>query len=166
MPTHFRGTTAEILALNAWIALARASNSVGSVVHGPVAAAGLTVTQFGVLESLLHLGPLVQCDLASKLLTSPGNVVMVLDNLAKRGLVRREPHPSDRRATMVVLTDEGRELIARLFPEHARTVTQAFSVLAPEEQQALHQLCGKLGRGQDALRLSARCRPRAGKLEG
>jgi len=161
MPTHYRGTDEETRALNAWISLARATNAVGSFVHGPVAAAGLTVTQFGALETLLHLGPLVQRELASKLLTSPGNVVMVLDHLERRGLVRRERHPTDRRAMVVGLTDAGRALIEQLFPKHARTVAEAFSVLEPEEQEALHRLCRKLGLGQAVDRIAERCRPRA-----
>jgi MarR family 2-MHQ and catechol resistance regulon transcriptional repressor len=108
---------------------------------------GLTGTQFGVLEALLHLGPLGQCGLAGKLLTSPGNLVLVLDNLERRGLVCRVRRADDRRAVTVHLTDAGRIKIQAQFPEHARTIAEIFAVLDPDEQESLRMLCRKLGRG-------------------
>ena len=148
VPTHFTGSKLEVAALNAWIALARATDSVGAVLHRRLAAERVTETQFGVLEALLHLGPLTQCVLARKLLTSPGNLVLVLDNLERRGLVARERRTDDRRAVNVNLTAGGRALISRLFPGHAKAVATALSVLSPDEIEGLRGLCRKLGLGQ------------------
>ncbi len=148
MPTHFKGSKDQVAALNAWIALARAAGSVGAGLHRRLAAERVTETQFGVLEELLHLGPMTQCVLARKLLTSPGNLVLVLDNLERRGLVARERRADDRRAVDVDLTGPGRELIERLFPGHAKAVASAMSVLSPEEIERLRGLCRKLGLGQ------------------
>ena len=54
-----------------------------------LAAAGLTPTQLGVLEAILHKGPLTQRELGRKVLTSAGNMTDVVDKLEARGLVRR-----------------------------------------------------------------------------
>ena len=57
MPTHYKGTEEERRALDVFIKLMRAAESVADRTGGPMAAAGLTPSQFGVLETLYHLGP-------------------------------------------------------------------------------------------------------------
>jgi MarR family 2-MHQ and catechol resistance regulon transcriptional repressor len=136
-----------VRALDAYIKLNRAADSLTARLSGVWAEAGLTEGQFGALEALYHLGPLVQRVLAAKLLRSSGNVTLVIDNLQKRGLVRRERGTADRRCVTVHLTDEGRRLIRRLFPKHAADVAAAFAVLSAAEQEELGRLCRTLGRG-------------------
>jgi MarR family 2-MHQ and catechol resistance regulon transcriptional repressor len=146
MGSHYGGTTDELRALNAFIKLARAADSVASRVSSSITDASLTENQFGALEALLHLGPLHQCDLAKKLLRSGGNMTLVVDNLEKRGLVLRQPGVEDRRYNTVHLTDAGRELISRIFPGHVTRIVQAMSPLTPAEQEELGRLCRKLGK--------------------
>lgn len=145
MSTHYKGTRAERRALDAFIKLARAANAVGAALADTFAGAGLTESQFGVLEALLHLGPLCPRDLAAKLLCSTGNLTLVLDNLEKRGLVRRERSTTDRRSLTVHLTAEGKSLIEGLFPRHVAGVVARFGVLTAAEQEELGRLCRKLG---------------------
>jgi MarR family transcriptional regulator, 2-MHQ and catechol-resistance regulon repressor len=147
MPTHYRGNAEQVRALNAFIKLARAADSLSTRVSRSITGTGLTDNQFGVLEVLLHLGPLPQRDLAKKLLRSAGNMTMVIDNLEKRGLVRRKPNVEDRRVNTVHLTDDGRDLIARIFPGHVYEIVREMGVLTPAEQDELGRLCRKLGRG-------------------
>jgi MarR family 2-MHQ and catechol resistance regulon transcriptional repressor len=146
MGTHYRGSRAEVRALDAFVKLTRAANSIRCRLEAPLAEAGLTESQFGVLEMLLHLGPLRQCDIGEKLLVSRANVTLVVDRLAGRGWVRRERHPEDRRSNIVRLTPEGRKRIARLFPEHLRRIVGALSPLSPAEQEELGRLCRAVGR--------------------
>ena len=75
---------------------------------------------------------------------------MIVDNLEKAGLVRRERSAVDRRYVQVQLTAEGRRLIKKLFPRHAQTIADEMSVLAAAEQEGLARLCCKLGRGISA----------------
>lgn len=145
MPTHYQGPPEEVRALDAFIKLMRASGSLLARSSRPLAADGLTAGQFGVLEALLHLGPLHQCDLARKHLQSGGNITMIVDNLAKAGLVRRERLLEDRRYVRVHLTDEGRERITSLFPRHVGCVTRQMNALTAAEQEELGRLCRKLG---------------------
>ena len=147
MPTKFKGTAAEVKALNAFIKLARAMNSLNANLSRHVADEGdITMSQFGVLEALLHLGSLSQGEIGHKLLLSGSNVTTVVDNLEKRGLVRRTRRTGDRRVVDVELTDSGRKLIARLFPAHARRITSLFSALTAKEQDQLGALCRTLGK--------------------
>lgn len=145
MPHHFHGPETEKRALAAFVKLVRAAESVVSRLNGHLAEAGLTGSQFGALEALLHRGPLCQRELGEKLLKSTGNITMVVDNLEKRGLVRRERNTEDRRYITVHLTNEGRQLISELFPRHAAAIAREMSVLTAEEQYELGRLCRKLG---------------------
>lgn len=148
MPTHYAGDEKETRALSAYINLVRASESVVARTHARLASSGLTVTQFGVLEALLHLGPLCQNELAAKLLKSGGNITFVLDNLEKHGLAERRRGGEDRRKAVVHLTAKGRALIARLFKAHAKAVAGEFAVLSKGEQDELRRLCRCLGCGR------------------
>jgi MarR family transcriptional regulator, 2-MHQ and catechol-resistance regulon repressor len=148
MPTHYKGRPEEERALSAFINFMRAADSVTARLDSQIEMGGLTHGQFAVLEALFHLGPLNQCDLAHKLLRSGGNVTVVLDNLEKRGWVRRERQKEDRRMVVVSLTPSGRKLIAGIFPSHARAITEEMSRLSPAEQDKLRELCRKLGRGE------------------
>ena len=132
MGTRHRGTIEEINALNAFIKLQRASESVSARVHA-VLPAGLTVTQFGVLEALHHIGPLCQSELAEKLLKSGGNLTLVVDNLEKAGYVARERDPADRRFVVVKLTEKGQAFISALFPKVVANVTREMAALSGTE---------------------------------
>src|SRR3954447_5274825 len=143
MATRYQGL--ERRALDAFVKLARAAESVNARLAGGIAAAGLTARQFGALEALYHLGPLCQRDLGEKLLKSTGNITMVVDNLERRGLVRPVRGTEDRRYVTVHLTEEGDRVIREAFPEHAARVADEMSRLTPEEQEMLGRLCRKLG---------------------
>jgi MarR family transcriptional regulator, 2-MHQ and catechol-resistance regulon repressor len=145
MPTHFEGKPEEVLALDTWIKLVRVVDSFTKRVE-PGTMGDLTPTQFGAMESLYHLGPMPQCILAEKLLKSSGNITLVIDNLEKRSLVKRVADLQDRRITQVTLTEQGRELIERIFPGHVQAVAREMSVLSPKEQSQLGALCRKLGK--------------------
>ena len=147
MPTHFQGSPETKRALNAFINLARATNSLQARLSVQLEGQGLTVGQFGVLEALLHLGPMTQCVLGEKLLRSGGNITLVIDNLEKHGLVRRERQTEDRRTIVIHLTPKGLRLIKRVFPAHAKMILKEMSQLEPKEQEDLRRLCRKLGTG-------------------
>jgi len=146
MPTHYSGTEAEKRALDLIIKLARAGDAVAQRTMGAVTEAGLTPTQFGVLETLYHLGHLMPSQLAEKHLRSRNNLTVVIDKLEKQGYVKRLRCPNDRRAQWVDLTELGRALIERLLPIHVAALVKDVSVLTTDEQLTLSCLLKKLGR--------------------
>ncbi len=150
MATRHRGPSRETRALDAYIALMRAAESVTARTHGHLAAAKLPIGPFGALEALFHLGPLRTTELARKLLRSPGNMTTVLDNLEREGLVRRTQEEGDRRCTTVSITARGAALMRDVFPRHADGLARDLAVLTTAEQEDLTRLCRKLGRGEGA----------------
>lgn len=145
MGTHYCGTTSETKTLNAFIKLMRATESMNNRLNRHLSEADLTVSQFGTLEVLHHLGPLNQRAIGEKLLKSGGNITMVIDNLEKCGHVKRERDPSDRRAVLIHLTPKGKAFIEDFFPKHLEKIKEEFDVLTEEEKEQLACICKKLG---------------------
>ncbi|HET8624238.1 MAG TPA: MarR family transcriptional regulator [Gemmatimonadales bacterium] len=150
MPSHYPGGVRETLALTTYIQLVRAAESVSARLLPGIAAAKLTESRFGVLEALHHLGPMHQCDLAERILTTSGNMTVVIRNLERRGLVRRARANEDRRFILVSLTARGEALIRRTFPKHAAAVLEQMTVLSDTEQRTLGRLCRRVGLGPGA----------------
>ena len=144
MGTRHQGAIEEINALNAFIKLQRSAESVSTRIHA-VLPDGLTITQFGVLEALHHLGPLCQSELAEKLLKSGGNLTLVVDNLEKACFVLRARDASDRRFVVVRLTEKGSVFIDALFPKVVANVTREMRALSSTELADLGRLCKKIG---------------------
>ena len=139
-------------ALRAYVKLNRATRSILAAVEPRVAAAGLTLTQLGVLEAVLHKGPMHQRELGRKVLTSAGNLTDLIDKLERRDLVTRCRR--DGRSVLVDLTPGGRALIEALFPAHAADIARSFAGLTAAETATLDHLLRKLGRGRTPLNWS------------
>ena len=146
MHTHYQGSPEEQLALNSFIKLTRGTESLMSRLANCGSLQGLTISQFGVLETLLHLGPMCQSELGGKLLRSGGNITLVIDNLEKQGLVVRQRDTEDRRMVIVSLTPAGEAMIQQVFPAHLAAIMAQMHVLTAAEQQMLGDLCRKLGK--------------------
>ena len=146
MGTHYKGEKEDQFTLNTFIKLMRATNSINSRLNGHLAEADLTVSQFGVLEAVYHLGPLNQKTLGQKLLKSGGNITLVIDNLEKCNLVERHQDETDRRAMLIHLTPKGKQFISDFFPKHLDHIKTEFEVLSATEKKDLGSICKKLGK--------------------
>jgi MarR family 2-MHQ and catechol resistance regulon transcriptional repressor len=132
--------------VRAYVKLLRAARAILARVEPPLAAQGLTITQLGVLEALLHLGPASQRELRTKVLTSAGNMTDVVDKLVARGLVRRARDARDLRRVRIELTGAGQAMIEGIFPGHAAEIGRAMAGLDGAELGQLDALLRKLGR--------------------
>lgn len=146
MGTHYTGPPDRTRALDAYVKLARCTDVLEAHLKARLAETGMTLPQLGVLEALLHLGPLSQKELCSKMLRTAGSMTALVDHLEHKGWVRRQRSAQDRRVCIASLTAAGRREIERVFPGHARDVAEAFGVLTASEQRRLAGLCRKLGR--------------------
>jgi len=135
----------EDRSLRLWIALARCYVTFSRAVACKVAEYDLTAPQFGILEALLHLGPLSLGELADKLLVTGGNVTYVMDRLEAQGLVTRKRSGEDRRVVKAHLTSKGRARVEAVFPQHTEFIAELTNALDPEEQKTLRALLKKLG---------------------
>ena len=91
-----------------------------------LAAAGLTVPRAHLVWVLRHEGPTTQRALADSLEVTPRNVTGLVDGLVATGFVTREPHPTDRRATLVALTEHGRSTLAEMDRGHREAAELLF----------------------------------------
>ncbi|MDY2956151.1 MAG: MarR family transcriptional regulator [Lachnospiraceae bacterium] len=104
---------------------------------------GLTFPQFMVLEALLNKGSLTVGEIKEKILSSNGTIPVIINNLVKQGMVRRTKDPDDQRRSLVELTDKGRELIERVYPENEKIFTERFGIWTKEEKKELMSLIGR-----------------------
>lgn len=132
------------LNLKALIALSRCYNSVHKRETKTIKEAGVTVSQFAVLELLYHKGDMRVCEITEKVLSTSGNMTVVIENLAKDGLVKRSIDPNDRRVNLISLTEKGKKLIADNFLNHSENINNIFNVLSDSEKENLIKLLKKL----------------------
>ncbi len=132
-------------ALRLFVSLARCFHSVSTPLKEDIEANGLSVTEFGVLETLYHKGDTPLGEVANRLLLATGSVTYVIDKLERLGLVERIACPQDRRVSYAHLTELGVSRIATIFPRHAEVARQTLSALNEEEKETLRALLKKLG---------------------
>jgi MarR family 2-MHQ and catechol resistance regulon transcriptional repressor len=111
-----------------------------------IASVDMCQSDFGVLEALLHKGPLSVHELGAKVLLTSGSITTAIDRLERRGLVKRGNDPRDRRTRIIRLTEQGRKTIRGAFADHERDMEQAVSHLAAKDRLALLKLLRRLGR--------------------
>jgi MarR family 2-MHQ and catechol resistance regulon transcriptional repressor len=132
-----------------WLVLWKATRTLETIAQRSVEGLGMCLSDFGVLEALLHKGPLPVSEIGAKVLLTSGSMTAAVDRLESRGLVRRKDDPNDRRARIVHLTARGRRLIREMFARHEQAMEQAVSVLTAKQRTALTGLLRELGRGAE-----------------
>lgn len=110
---------------------------------------GITKTQFAVLEVLYHKGDLSQCDIRQLILTTAGNLPVVINNLLKEDLISSRPHEEDGRRQVLSLTLKGRKLIEEVFPSNQKCIEDSFSVWTEKEKEMLHAAMKKFRKEHD-----------------
>ena len=144
-------TQPDVSGVHLWLLLWKASKAVEAHARRSVNTTGLGLSDFGVLEALLHRGPLPINVLGKKVLLSSGSMTAAVDRLEQSGLVERGAASTDRRARIVHLTQEGSKLIRRVFAGHERDMERVFSRLHKPERSALASLLRKLGHEAEGM---------------
>jgi MarR family 2-MHQ and catechol resistance regulon transcriptional repressor len=128
-----------------WLILSKANHAVESHARAHVESLGICLSDFAVLEALLHKGPLPVNTLGKKVLLTSGSITTAIDRMTQKNLVRRTPHPDDGRISLVELTPIGNKLIKNAFSQHVAAMERATSVLNAKEKKQLAALLKKLG---------------------
>ncbi len=131
-----------------WLVLWKVTRTLEAHAEASIASLGMCRSDFGVLEALLHKGPLAVHELGAKVLLTSGSITTAIDRLERRGLVARGSDPGDRRARIIRLTPAGRKTIGGAFAEHERAMEQAVSHLGSKDRAALLTLLRHLGKGE------------------
>jgi MarR family 2-MHQ and catechol resistance regulon transcriptional repressor len=148
--TRSRSRSANVSGVHLWLVLWRATRAIEGIARRNVESLGLCLSDFGVLEALLHKGPLPVNALGAKVLLTSGSMTAAVDRLERRRLVGRKASPTDRRTRLVQLTPRGRRLIGGMFASHERAIERAVAVLTAKQRATLLGLLRKLGRGAES----------------
>jgi MarR family transcriptional regulator, 2-MHQ and catechol-resistance regulon repressor len=133
------------LAHRALQALLRAEATVRRRLAAELEREGVSAAGFSALVVLTTAGGSLELKtLRRRLDWSKANATEVTATLSARGLVVRRRVARDRRAVVIDLTPAGRDLVERLFPDHADRVTRAFGALDEGEKRSLAEICRKL----------------------
>src|SRR5450755_1577444 len=129
-----------------WVVMMKAMRALTRYATAGIEDTGLGLSDFGVLELLLHKGPLPVNAIGPMVDLTPGSISIAVDRLVAKGLVSRIESAEDRRVRIVALTPCGRELIASAFRKHSGQMKRVFSELSPEELRGLETALKKVGK--------------------
>jgi MarR family 2-MHQ and catechol resistance regulon transcriptional repressor len=135
----------EVSGTHLWLVMMKAHRSLERLAIRSIQAFDVGLSDFGVMELLLHKGPQPVNELGRRIGLTSGSITTAVDRLESSGWVTRQNDPDDRRARVVRLTPAGKARAAALFAGHKKTMDAAGSILSPAERRTLEQLLKKLG---------------------
>jgi MarR family 2-MHQ and catechol resistance regulon transcriptional repressor len=141
----------DVSGTHVWLVLMKAHRALGLLARQSVESFNVGMSDFGILEMLLHKGPQPVNDIGKRIGLTSGAITAAVDRLESSELVTREAHPTDRRARVVQLTARGREQAARLFAGHKAAMDSMANELSPNERATLIRLLKKLGTAAEKL---------------
>lgn len=122
---------------------------------------GVSVSRMRLLHQLQVGGAQIMRQLRRHLGVTARSVTQLVDGLEDDDLVRRVPHPTDRRATVIELTAAGRELVEQGWSRHVIAMAEFFDHLAPEDRSVLLRLVDELRAHMEDMGIDAACRPQS-----
>ena len=134
-----------------WLVMMKAMRALTRYAAAGIEETGLGLSDFGVLEALLHKGPLPVNTIGPIVDLTPGSISVAVDRLFAKGLVSRIESGEDRRVRIIALTPHGRDLIAPAFRKHAGQMRKVFSELSSEDLRSLEVALKKIGKRAAAL---------------
>jgi len=129
-----------------WLVMMKAMRALTRYAAAGIEETGLGLSDFGVLEILLHKGPLPVNTIGPIVDLTPGSISIAVDRLFAKGLVSRVESSEDRRVRIVALTARGKALIDSAFRKHSGQMRKAFAELSPEELRGLEAALKKVGK--------------------
>src|SRR2546422_8552278 len=143
--TNTRTKAADVSGTHLWLVMMKAFRTLERLATRSIESAEVGLSDFAVLEMLLHKGPQPVNEIGRRIELTSGAITTAVDRLESRGLVAREAHPSDRRTRIVRLTAAGEQQAAKIFAGHKAAMDLAASGLSKTERATLIQLLKKLG---------------------
>lgn len=132
--------------IHVWLVLWKAYDALRAHAEANLQELGFCLSDFGILEVLLHKGPQPVIRLSRRLRLTGGSMSVAVDRLEDRGLVKRKSDPGDRRGRMVHLTPAGRQLIETAFAQHAEAMEHAAAGLPSGKRARLLKLLKAVGK--------------------
>ena len=129
-----------------WLVMMKAMRALTKYAAAGIEETGLGLSDFAVLEVLLHKGPLPVNTIGPIVDLTPGSISIAVDRLFAKGLVSRVESSEDRRVRIVALTTRGKALIDSAFRKHSGQMKKAFAELSHEELRGLEAALKKVGK--------------------
>lgn len=137
--------------VHTWLVMMKAMHALTRYAMAGLEESGLGLSDFAVLEALLHKGSLPVNVIGPKVNLTPGSISVAVDRLVARGLVSREESPEDRRVRIVALTPRGKGIITPIFKDHAAAIESVFAGLSRDELRQLEQQLKRVGMQAESL---------------
>jgi MarR family transcriptional regulator, 2-MHQ and catechol-resistance regulon repressor len=134
-----------------WLVMMKAMRALTRYAAADIEDTGLGLSDFGVLEVLLHKGPMPVNTIGPIVDLTPGSISIAVDRLFAKGLVTRVESTEDRRIRIIALSQRGRDLIVPAFRKHSAQMKKIFSELGLEELRGLEAALKKVGKRAAAL---------------
>ena len=134
-----------------WLVMMKAMRALTRYAAAGIEETGLGLSDFGVLEVLLHKGPLPINTIGPIVDLTPGSISIAVDRLFAKGLVTRVESAEDRRIRIIALSPHGKDLIVPAFRKHSGQMRRVFAELSPDELQGFEVALKKVGKRAAAL---------------
>lgn len=126
--------------------LFRTVNTMEKLIRDDVFNYGLNVSEFGVLEALYHKGSLSLKGVIDKVLIPNSSMSYVIENLVKKNFIIKNQSEKDRRSFMLELSEQGKELMDKVFTEHQKNLRNVLDILDEKEERTLQKSLVKIGK--------------------
>jgi len=143
--TVTRGKATDTSGTHLWLVMMKSHRALERVAEDSIESSGVCLSDFAVMEMLLHKGPQPVNEIGRRIELTSGAITTAVDRLESRGLVTREADETDRRTRIVRLTARGKEQAAKVFAVHKTEMDSAASGLSKAERATLIRLLRKLG---------------------
>jgi MarR family 2-MHQ and catechol resistance regulon transcriptional repressor len=132
-------------AASLWLVLMKAYRSMEGYIESTVAAMGIGLSDFMILEALLHKGSMSMSQLGEKVLLANPSMTAAVDRLEKLGYVSRCSDANDRRVRTVDLTKEGRRVIRKIFAQHELDLEEVMAGVCPTHRESVRTALKTIG---------------------
>ncbi|MDU7141318.1 MAG: MarR family transcriptional regulator [Finegoldia magna] len=129
-----------------YISMSRVINTLRRENNKLILKHNLTLGQFAVMEALYSKGRLSTGEVMEKILSTSGNIPVIVKNLEKDGFITRKQDESDKRRFILDLTDKGKNLMDEIVPENLKFMDELISLWDDEDKKELIILMNKFRR--------------------
>ncbi len=132
-------------AASLWLVMMKAHRSIQAYVESTFACMGIGLSDFAILEVLLHRGPMSMSAIGDTVMLANPSMTAAVARLLRQGFVERKCCGGDRRVRTIGLSDAGRALIERLFAQHERDLEALMADVSPADRAAARSVVKTVG---------------------
>ncbi len=140
-----RVAAAEQSAASLWLVMMKAYRSMQTYVERTLVSMEIGLSDFMILEALLHKGPMSMSQLGEKVLLASPSMTAAVDRLERLHFVSRCSAAEDRRVRTVGLTPEGRKVIRKIYAQHERDLEDVMADICPEQRASVRAALKSIG---------------------